>query len=325
VVDIECPSLRVPQPAGALQRLRVLDDLRQGLRLLAGFLERAEYDLQAGKTNEARPRLRLAARVATSLSSIAAGSAPGAPIETRVPIDLRQMLHDVARLTAPIWGRHAETLGRAIALSVEAPPGLQIEGEPQRVRSSLISVVVSAVNALPAGGEISLTAQQPGQSVLLDVRAQSREGQESATRLSFPVSQAAGRRLRILVVVDAAPALGRLMIIILTRAGHLVEAVASAEEALASLQHSAVDVVIADVWLDRRLACLDLAAAVRERWPQVRFVAMTASARDLTSLDQPSLGIDAVLEKPFSPTGLRELVAQLTPSDVDLADPDAGA
>jgi CheY-like chemotaxis protein len=167
---------------------------------------------------------------------------------------------------------------------------------------------------LPAGGQVSLTARPAGDALLVDVRAHSGEREESATQLSFRLTRPTDQPRRILVV-DAAPALRRLMVIILAAAGHRVEAVATGTDALARLQQSPVDVVISDVWLDRRVTGLDLAGAVRERWPHVRFVVTTVSARDLASLEQQDLGIHGLLEKPFSPAGLRDVVAQLRPPD----------
>jgi len=113
---------------------------------------------------------------------------------------------------------------------------------------------------------------------------------------------------RILVVEDSA-GLREMFALILRRDGHVVDAVALGTEALAHLERSAYDVIISDVSLGSGLSGLDLAYAVRQISPRVRFILATGAVEELSHVECERLGVDLVLNKPFTPTQLRRAVA----------------
>lgn len=104
-----------------------------------------------------------------------------------------------------------------------------------------------------------------------------------------------GRRWRVLVVEDE-PDLRELICLTLSFDGRLevVRSVGSAEDALESAEP--VDLVVLDHWLGGTTNGLQVATALRGRWPAVRVLLFTAV--DDVDVDLRDTAIDAVLSKP---------------------------
>ncbi|GIW12399.1 MAG: hypothetical protein KatS3mg061_3456 [Dehalococcoidia bacterium] len=64
----------------------------------------------------------------------------------------------------------AQREGRPITLTVSAPADLTIQGWPDALRDALTNLIFNAVDALPSGGTIQLTAQRQGNRAILEVR-----------------------------------------------------------------------------------------------------------------------------------------------------------
>ncbi len=234
------------------------------------------------------------------------------------------MLHEVAQLTAPLWGYRAEAEGRTIAVCVETDHDLVALGAAHRLRSALMSRMFDAINALPMGGEIVLRTWRARERVEVDVGWRGTLDAQPAAqfRLSLPVateSRAAPPRaidnqktesLRVLVVEDSAK-IRALMLILLRHAGHDAHAVSSGRAALARLLAATFDVVIADLSLDHELNGWDLARTIAKHWPGVGFILVTGSPDDPAPERFESTGIDAVLRKPFRGIQLREAVVRV--------------
>ena len=74
--------------------------------------------------------------------------------------------------------------------------------------------------------------------------------------------------------------------------GHLVSMAASGEEALTKLSEQPVDVVVSDMGMGGGMNGWELAEAVKQRWPSIRFAS----------------DVEAILAKPFQlPDLLRAL------------------
>jgi signal transduction histidine kinase/CheY-like chemotaxis protein len=84
-------------------------------------------------------------------------------------VDLGELLDEVARLTAPRWQDAAQTAGRSIRLDVAAKDATRIEGWRGSLREALTNLVLNAVDALPDGGAIHLTARGRGDRVIVEV------------------------------------------------------------------------------------------------------------------------------------------------------------
>jgi CheY-like chemotaxis protein len=87
----------------------------------------------------------------------------------------------------------------------------------------------------------------------------------------LPAQQA---HLRILAVDDQ-PALTEVVTRMLHPDGHAVVSACSGEQALEELKTQSFDVVLSDLAMGYGMSGWDLAAQVREHWPEVRFILMS--------------------------------------------------
>ncbi len=101
-------------------------------------------------------------------------------------------------------------------------------------------------------------------------------------------------------------AVRNLVVQVLRAKGYGVETAADGLEALAKLETQRFDVVLADKNVPR-LSGLDVARKVRERWPEVAVVLMTAFPEASALVNAP---VDGYLAKPFR--GLDTLVGALS-------------
>jgi signal transduction histidine kinase/ActR/RegA family two-component response regulator len=92
------------------------------------------------------------------------------PDGVHAPVDVTGLLQEVARLTAPRWRDLAQLEGRPIRLDVLVMGAdLEVLGHAPSLREALTNLVFNAVDALPYGGEIHLSAERAGDQVVLSV------------------------------------------------------------------------------------------------------------------------------------------------------------
>ncbi len=152
----------------------VAHDLNQSLALILGYSDLIKTALAASGPN--------LADVATMISIIGRAAADGGetvkrlltfarshPEHENVIVDVSALLHDVALLTAPRWRDASEAEGRSIRLDVTAEPGLTVRGSLSLLREMLTNLIFNAVDALPSGGSIRLSATANGEQVLFAI------------------------------------------------------------------------------------------------------------------------------------------------------------
>ncbi len=153
----------------------IAHDLNQKLALIAGYGELASEELAGGPVEpEAVEPLvavivraaRDGARTLQQLLSFARAHQP----EEVEPLDLGELLHEVAELTAPRW-RGSTDSGRRINLELAVPAAtpMVIEGSRSALREAFTNLIFNAVDALADGGTIRLAALQVGDRILADV------------------------------------------------------------------------------------------------------------------------------------------------------------
>lgn len=208
----------------------------------------------------------------------------------------RQHHHDSsARLAAEIAGELNNTL-----TVITANADLLVDTLPASfpARADIAAIAAAGRRA----GE--LTAQLlaiSGRSVV-DVRPEVPAAAAVASVSASPV---------VLLVDDEAQVLG-IATRILERAGYVVHAAASAEQALAieGALEGPLDLLLTDVSMPG-MGGGALASAIRARRPDVRIAYVSGSAKDELERQGIALGRDGFVSKPFSAEGLRSRVREL--------------
>ncbi|MFO0552466.1 MAG: protoglobin domain-containing protein [Polyangiaceae bacterium] len=157
--------------------------------------------------------------------------------------------------------------------------------------------------------------QQSGGHVVV----QSHHGQGTVVRLRFPrLQQVANKpldpgdpRARVLVVDDE-PSVRRVLVRLLAKTGVLTLEASTANEALAILDATAVDLLVTDVMLGPGLSGSDLGRIARAKRPGLPVIYVSGFTRAELNLDE--LGKDEwFLPKPFAAAVLRETVRAALP------------
>jgi len=152
----------------------VAHDLNQSLLLIAGYGDLARKALQQPVLDprELDETLAIVTRAALDGGETVKRLltfARAKPEGDAEPVDLHDLLWDVAQLTAPRWRDAAQAEGRSISLDVAADSDLVVMGWPSALRDALTNLVFNAVDALPTGGVIRLEARRAGDRVQVRV------------------------------------------------------------------------------------------------------------------------------------------------------------
>jgi PAS domain S-box-containing protein len=152
----------------------VAHDLNQSLALIAGYGELLQQTLDDQPT--ATDRLREMAEVMLRAASDGGETVRRMLTFVRTPkdeanglLDLSSVMHEVVRLTAPRWRDASQAEGRPIELTLEVEGDVTIRGNAATLREALTNLVLNAVDALPRGGAIGLSAQVEGDRAVVKV------------------------------------------------------------------------------------------------------------------------------------------------------------
>jgi len=85
------------------------------------------------------------------------------------PVDVDQLMHEVAEITRPRWKDHAEAQNVHITLERQINSHATIMGDAGELREVLINMVFNAVDAMPAGGGLTLSTRRAGDEVEISV------------------------------------------------------------------------------------------------------------------------------------------------------------
>ena len=155
------------------ETLRAVGELAAGAahhlnNLLAIVLGRIQLALKKFDAPEIQRHLRPAeqaardgAEVVARLSRFSRGRA-----EPRlVPLDLNQVVDEVLELTRPRWQAEAEASGVTIEARAEPAAIPEVAADPASLREVLVNLVLNAVDAMPAGGRLTITTSADARGV----------------------------------------------------------------------------------------------------------------------------------------------------------------
>jgi PAS domain S-box-containing protein len=153
------------------------------------------------------------------------------------------------------------------------------------------------------------------------ISVRSAPGDGTTVRIAFPLTEASvaepaiaptpsegARPLRVLTVDDE-PMMTKAVVRMLKPSGHVVVVAGSGEEAMQTLEEQAFDVVLSDMGMGQGMNGLELAAAVKQRWPEVRFLLATGWGAAIDPGEARSRGVESVLAKPYHPVDLLRALA----------------
>jgi CheY-like chemotaxis protein/anti-sigma regulatory factor (Ser/Thr protein kinase) len=149
-------------------------DLNQSLGLIAGYGDLAQRALQQAPIdtealNEALPIISQAAIDGGQTVKRLLTFARIQPEGESQHVELGALVREVAQLTAPRWRDATQATGRPISLLAETEGETVVEGWPISLREALTNLVFNAVDALPYGGTIRLSARRLGDDVVVEV------------------------------------------------------------------------------------------------------------------------------------------------------------
>ncbi len=150
-------------------KLRALGQLASGVahnfnNSLAAILGYTQLTLQKAESAEVEKNLQIiersardAARMVERIHNFSRG---GSAREDFIPLPLMEIVRDAIDMTRPRWRDDAEALGikYEVNLDWQTQESLLVNGEPSELREVFINIILNALDAMPAGGEISLSA-----------------------------------------------------------------------------------------------------------------------------------------------------------------------
>lgn len=160
-----------------VEKLSALGELASGVahdfnNTLAGILGRAQLLL---RTNDPE-------KITRGLNIIIKTAEDGAKTVKRIqdfarqrrdhdfqPVSVDQILFDVSEITRPRWKDKAEAAGIHISLDVQIRSKWKVLGDESELREVLVNMVLNAVDAMPMGGRLTLSAEDVDDSVVISI------------------------------------------------------------------------------------------------------------------------------------------------------------
>jgi PAS domain S-box-containing protein len=153
----------------------IAHNLNQTLALVTGYGELAHdaLDLDPPNVEELRRILRIVERAAYDggetvkrLLTFSRGQENG----RHQTIEIGELLHEVEQLTAPRWRESTRVEGRPVELRARAEPDLTLVGSQGSLREALTNLVFNALDAMPEGGTIDISAFAEADTVVIEVQ-----------------------------------------------------------------------------------------------------------------------------------------------------------
>ena len=159
---------RIREQFAQVEKMSALGELASGVahdfnNTLAGILARAELALR----NTGEPEAKRAFEI------IIKSSKDGAKTVKRIqdfarqrrdhdfaPVAVDQLLMDVNDITRPRWRDHAQAANVHIRLDLQVHTNAFVMGDASELREVLVNMVFNAVDAMPSGGQLTLSSNE---------------------------------------------------------------------------------------------------------------------------------------------------------------------
>jgi signal transduction histidine kinase/ActR/RegA family two-component response regulator len=169
---------RIREQYTQIEKMSALGELASGVahdfnNTLAGILGRAQLLLSTKDPHKIEAGLKIIIKTAKD----------GAKTIKRIqdfarqrrdhdfqPVSVDQLLLDVSEITRPRWKDRAEAANVHIRLDLQICSNLVVMGDESELREVLVNMVFNAVDAMPQGGRITLSAEEINGQVEISVR-----------------------------------------------------------------------------------------------------------------------------------------------------------
>jgi signal transduction histidine kinase/DNA-binding response OmpR family regulator len=162
----------------AAERLRATGEMASGVahdfnNLLATILGRVEVVLGQSQDEAVHENVLAIQRAARDgAATVARMREYGRPLDAGEfkPVSLERVVREAVELTQPRWRDQAQREGRTIAVGLQLQPARPVLGDAVALREVLVNLIFNAVDAMPEGGDLTLTVQPAGAGAELTVR-----------------------------------------------------------------------------------------------------------------------------------------------------------
>ena len=169
---------RIREQFSQLEKLSALGELASGVahdfnNTLAGILGRAQLLQRTDDLESIKSGLKIITRTAED----------GAKTIKRIqdfarqrkdhdfaPVSVDQLLFDVSEITRPRWKDRAQAASVQISLDLQIRSNALVMGDASEMREVLVNMVFNAVDAMPQGGRLTLSAEEVEGQVEISVK-----------------------------------------------------------------------------------------------------------------------------------------------------------
>jgi signal transduction histidine kinase/ActR/RegA family two-component response regulator len=164
---------RMREHYAQMEKLSALGELASGVahnfnNTLTGILARAQLLLDVTDPREVKRGLRIIIQTAEDGAKTVKriqDFARQRRDQNFVPIDVDQLMLEVAEITRPRWKDRAEAENVHIRLVRQIGSNAVIMGDESELREVLVNMVFNAVDAMPQGGTLTLSTSEAGDEV----------------------------------------------------------------------------------------------------------------------------------------------------------------